>query len=65
MKSGSTASRGASVSSSSVDESDSSRSPKGFESESLSVANSESPSVTRTVNGTGHTGPSEFCATSI
>ena len=21
--------------------------------------------VTRTVNGTGHTGPSEFCATSI
>ena len=54
MKSGSTASRGASVSSSSVDESDSSRSPKGFESESLSdavasgsesVANSESPSV--------------------
>ena len=23
------------------------------------------PRVTRTVNGTGHTGPSEFCATSI
>ena len=23
------------------------------------------PSVPRTVNGTGHTGPSEFCATSI
>ena len=54
MKSGSTASRGASSSSSSVDESDSSRSPKGFESESLSdavasgsesVANSESLSV--------------------
>ena len=24
-----------------------------------------SGAVTRTVNGTGHTGPSEFCATSI
>ena len=23
------------------------------------------PALTRTVNGTGHTGPSEFCATSI
>ena len=23
------------------------------------------PPMTRTVNGTGHTGPSEFCATSI
>ena len=25
----------------------------------------DEPNVTRTVNGTGHTGPSEFCATSI
>ena len=26
---------------------------------------SESTAMPRTVNGTGHTGPSEFCATSI
>ena len=25
----------------------------------------ETPALPRTVNGTGHTGPSEFCATSI
>ena len=25
----------------------------------------EKPKMPRTVNGTGHTGPSEFCATSI
>jgi len=30
-----------------------------------SLAWSISPEVPRTVNGTGHTGPSEFCATSI
>ena len=28
-------------------------------------ASMSSPWLTRTVNGTGHTGPSEFCATSI
>ncbi len=31
----------------------------------VNASSSTFETVTRTVNGTGHTGPSEFCATSI
>ena len=31
----------------------------------LATGAGTSPKMPRTVNGTGHTGPSEFCATSI
>ena len=47
------------------DESASTRAPPGENGLDRATSKVFATSVPRTVNGTGHTGPSEFCATSI